>query len=117
MVTGQQVETGETCVTERDYTMIPHPPLTLEDYSEEELDRWLTCNSLTEHQRLILTSAGKLGGPTGGMTSGATEDLTDVSDQNVHDQGGCHQAQPRMSFILLLLGLAALLKRRRFELN
>ena len=98
MITGEQLELPERCLSSSDYVSAPRAPLNRESYSDSELDDWLTCDELTPAQRDILISAGKL--------EGTQRDT----------QEGCQQGDRRLSWAVALCALIGLGLRRRAAL-
>ena len=113
MLTGEELESPETCISASDYRLIPRAPMTQEDYSDSELNSWLNCDVLTDGQREILTSAGKLGGGSADTPTGGGSADTPTGSERTVTASGCQQAGGRLGWVILSLTCLGLLTRRR----
>jgi len=116
MITGERLESLERCLPSSDFVSIAHAPLGREDYQDYELDRWLSCDELTEAQRAILISAGKIEGEprAGGAEQGGAEQ---ANNQRLEEDEGCQQASGKLTGLMFVLALMGLTFRRRSTLS
>ena len=127
LITGEEVTSEEVCISSRAYQRVPHLTYSAEDYTEAQLNDWLSCTELTDHQRSILSEVNLLpeseeggqevaGQEVAGQDGSTYAGDPEPSEREVNlSEEGCQQHPVRLHGWLLLLCLLVKCAQRTSE--